>query len=92
MGKDFNRREFVGLGAAATAGILLGCAQQKKVYNLKPFLDQAPDGIEIKAGLVGCGGRGTGAAINFLNSGSDTCTERIPHAEKSIFDRSTSDP
>ena len=69
MGKDLNRREFVGLGAAATAGILLGCAQQNKTYNLKPFLDQAPDGIEIKAGLVGCGGRGSGAALNFLNAG-----------------------
>jgi len=69
MGKDLNRREFVGLGVAATAGILLGCAQEKKVYELKPFLDQAPDGQEIKAGLVGCGGRGTGAAINFLSAG-----------------------
>jgi len=69
MGKEFSRREFVGLGAAATAGVLIGCAQQTKSYNLKPFLDQAPDGIELKAGLVGCGGRGTGAAMNFLNAG-----------------------
>ena len=69
MGKELNRREFVGLGAAAAAGLLIGCAGEKRTYNLKPFLDQAPDGIEIKAGLVGCGGRGTGAAINFLNAG-----------------------
>ena len=33
------------------------------------FLDQAPDGPELKAGLIGCGGRGTGAAIDFLNAG-----------------------
>ncbi len=33
------------------------------------FLDQAPDGPELKAGLIGCGGRGTGAAIDFLSAG-----------------------
>ena len=31
--------------------------------------EQAPDGTVIKAGLIGCGGRGTGAAIDFLNAG-----------------------
>jgi len=31
-------------------------------------LDQAPDGKVLKAGLIGCGGRGTGAAINFLDA------------------------
>jgi predicted dehydrogenase len=36
---------------------------------LPQLLDQAPDGPVLKAGLVGCGGRGTGAAIDFLNSG-----------------------
>jgi predicted dehydrogenase len=30
---------------------------------------QAPDGEPIRAGLIGCGGRGTGAAGNFLDSG-----------------------
>lgn len=30
---------------------------------------QAPDGELIRAGLVGCGGRGTGAAVNFLDAG-----------------------
>jgi len=33
------------------------------------LLNQAPDGKVLKAGLVGCGGRGTGAAVNFLNAG-----------------------
>lgn len=31
--------------------------------------DQANDGQPIRAGVVGCGGRGTGAATNFLNAG-----------------------
>jgi len=70
MANDFKRREFIGLGAAAAAGVLIGCSTGKKrTLELKPFLDQAPDGIEIKAGLIGCGGRGTGAAFNFLNAG-----------------------
>jgi len=33
------------------------------------LLDEAPDGVPLKAGVIGCGGRGTGAAINFLNAG-----------------------
>ncbi len=35
------------------------------------FVDKAPDGKPLKAGLVGCGSRGTGAAFNFLNAGND---------------------
>lgn len=37
--------------------------------QLPVLLDQAPDGKPLKAGLVGCGGRGTGAAVDFLNAG-----------------------
>ena len=33
------------------------------------MLDQAPDGEVLRAGLVGCGGRGSGAAINFVDAG-----------------------
>ncbi len=35
------------------------------------MLDKAPEGEPLKAGVVGCGGRGTGAALNFLNAGPD---------------------
>ncbi|MDR3267788.1 MAG: Gfo/Idh/MocA family oxidoreductase [Tannerella sp.] len=31
-------------------------------------VDIAMDGQELKAGVIGCGGRGSGAAINFLNA------------------------
>jgi predicted dehydrogenase len=37
--------------------------------KLPVLLNQAPDGKVIKAGLIGCGGRGTGAAVNFLDAG-----------------------
>ncbi|MCD7929889.1 MAG: Gfo/Idh/MocA family oxidoreductase [Tannerellaceae bacterium] len=33
------------------------------------FVDIAPDGKPLKAALVGCGDRGTGAAVQFLQSG-----------------------
>jgi len=71
MEKKFTRRDFIGLGTAAAAGaFLIGCAGGSKteVY-IPPLLDAAPDGPELKAGLVGCGGRGTGAAHNFLDAG-----------------------
>lgn len=31
-------------------------------------MDMAKDGKELKAGIIGCGGRGSGAAYNFLNA------------------------
>jgi len=33
------------------------------------LLEQAPDGPPLRAGVIGCGGRGTGAARNFLDAG-----------------------
>ena len=33
------------------------------------MLEKAPEGTELKAGIIGCGGRGSGAAINFLDAG-----------------------
>jgi predicted dehydrogenase len=35
------------------------------------ILAAAPDGKPLKAGLVGCGGRGSGAAADFLSAGTD---------------------
>ena len=37
--------------------------------KLPALLNEAPDGKVLRAGLIGCGGRGTGAAINFLDAG-----------------------
>lgn len=72
MNKDLNRREFLGVAGMAAAGLAVGaaaCSGKKRTMEKKVFLNQAPDGKELKAGLIGCGGRGTGAAINFLNAG-----------------------
>jgi predicted dehydrogenase len=71
-----NRRDFIkGIGAvtAATAlgtGFLLkACSPGQRRATAPTFLDQAPEGQVLKAGLIGCGSRGTGAAINFLDAG-----------------------
>jgi myo-inositol 2-dehydrogenase/D-chiro-inositol 1-dehydrogenase len=62
------------VGAVGGIPLLSSCSSEerkKKGEELKlpQLLDQAPDGPVLKAGLIGCGGRGTGAAIDFLNSG-----------------------
>jgi myo-inositol 2-dehydrogenase / D-chiro-inositol 1-dehydrogenase len=58
------------LGALGAGVLLKSCSSDRsKKVNEPQFLDQAPDGRIIKAGVIGCGGRGTGAAINFLDAG-----------------------
>jgi predicted dehydrogenase len=37
-------------------------------YYVPELPDMAKDGKELKAGVIGCGGRGSGAAFNFLNA------------------------
>ncbi len=69
---DLGRRTF--LGATAAAGAFLaacstGMESRKGAARLVPGPRQAPDGRPLKAGLIGCGGRGTGAAVDFLSAG-----------------------
>ena len=82
--KKINRRGFIRNSVCGTLGtlsvptIITGCTPSaKKDENVKlrdvetPELpDRAPDGQPLKAGLVGCGGRGTGAACDFIAAGS----------------------
>jgi len=51
--------------------LIAACGRNKTLKNIPATdkLDQAPDGELLKAGLVGCGNRGTGAAFNFLDAG-----------------------
>lgn len=78
--KKQSRRDFintVALGAVGTVGAvsaLSGCASSLNIRRPEDgthlsLLDQAPDGRVLKTGLVGCGGRGTGAAVNFVDAG-----------------------
>ncbi|MDR2039953.1 MAG: Gfo/Idh/MocA family oxidoreductase [Bacteroidales bacterium] len=66
-------------GALGTGAILASCSgsQENKLIPLRPasevyipdLPDKAIDGKPIKAALIGCGSRGTGAAFNFLDAG-----------------------
>lgn len=74
-----NRRKFLGATAFASLGILgasaliSGCKDVKnaKALGLPPILKGAPKGKKLRAGLIGAGNRGTGAALNFISSGPD---------------------
>jgi len=76
---QLSRRNFLEqsalIGAAGLAGIsaLSSCSNKSKPvdYEFPPLLDKAPDGEKLRAGLIGCGNRGTGAALNFLAAGND---------------------
>jgi predicted dehydrogenase len=54
-------------------------------YYVPDLVDLAADGKALKAGVIGCGGRGSGAAFNFLNAANgvtitalgDTFSDRL---------------
>lgn len=67
------------IGGGGASGFLSSCSTDKDKggkavlrepgsYYIPELPDMAPDGKELKAGVIGCGGRGSGAAMNFLNS------------------------
>ncbi len=77
---NFSRRKFLASAAAISAvgamgaGVISSCSGSgaKKTdvkLNLPPLLEKAPDGAPLKLGVIGCGGRGSGAMINFLDAG-----------------------
>src|SRR5690554_1471181 len=71
----------VGVIGVGSAGLITSCSggtdkknkagaplRAEGSYYIPELPDLASDGKELRAGVVGCGGRGSGAAINFLNS------------------------
>ncbi|SKC22110.1 Gfo/Idh/MocA family protein [Alkalitalea saponilacus] len=75
--KNMNRRKFLeNTALAGTIGImgvsmLAGCSKKRRSEELgiPPLNERAPAGKRLKAGLIGCGHRGTGALLNFLSTG-----------------------
>ena len=67
------------IGTGSTMGVLTSCGggegaasankplKQPGEYYIPELPDMAADGKELKAGVIGCGGRGSGVAFNFLN-------------------------
>jgi myo-inositol 2-dehydrogenase / D-chiro-inositol 1-dehydrogenase len=76
--EESSRRRFISntamaaIGTIGAAQLLTSCSgMTRKTGEMKlpQLLTEAPGGNVLKAGLIGCGGRGTGAAINFLDAG-----------------------
>jgi myo-inositol 2-dehydrogenase/D-chiro-inositol 1-dehydrogenase len=91
-----DRRDFIGLVAAAGAVPLLPGQLDRRTRNAPPLATvQAPDGPVLKAGLIGCGGRGSGAAVNFLDAGpnlritalADVFEDRVSNTRKLLNER-----
>lgn len=72
---DRTRREFVKLGAAAAAPVLLGAcataARRAGPASEPPTAAGRPQTGTLRVGLIGCGGRGTGAAVQALRADRD---------------------
>lgn len=71
--KEHNRREFLKLTSLAVAGSMLplsACSSQKELAVAAGAAGVDP-GYKLKVGLIGCGGRGTGAANQALNADSN---------------------
>ena len=77
--KNMDRRKFfessalAGIGLLGATAFLSSCKESVdvKALGLPPILTGAPKGKKLRAGLVGVGNRGTGAAINFISAGPD---------------------
>jgi myo-inositol 2-dehydrogenase / D-chiro-inositol 1-dehydrogenase len=75
--KKTSRRRFLensamgAIGVIGASQLIQSCSTGESTAEivLPNILDTAPDGQPIRAGVVGCGGRGSGAAINFLDAG-----------------------
>ena len=80
--KEMNRRDFLqatgmlGVGLVGTSALLSSCGKKSAntplreagTYYIPELPDKADDGKEIKVGVIGCGGRGSGAVKNVLEA------------------------
>ena len=88
---------------AGTFTSFASCSTGEKTKKQKPealgmysFVDMAPDGKPLKAALIGCGNRGTGAATQFLGAGpnvsivalADLFKDRMDECRKVLKEKS----
>ena len=109
--RDFFTKSVFG-GAAITLGVtplassMIGCSKEKKntkysneELGMFSFSDKAPDGKPLKAALIGCGGRGSGAATQFLMAGpnlsiialADVLKDRLDGCRQMLKEKSNND-
>jgi len=99
---EVSRRAFIGSVAAAGAAAVSASAASGSWAQTAPaastqerVTSRAPDGRALRAGLIGCGGRGCGAAANFLDAGSnlqivalaDLFEDRVTEARRLLKER-----
>jgi predicted dehydrogenase len=84
----------VGVGSGTLLNSCCGNAKSKLVplkaagtYYIPELVDQAIDGKELKAGLIGCGGRGRGAAWQFIQSGNGLTITALADTFKDKVDK-----
>jgi predicted dehydrogenase len=95
---EVSRRAFIGsvtaAGAAAVAAGAGGTRLGAQTTNgAQTRTTRAPDGPLLKAGLIGCGGRGCGAAANFIDAGpnlqvvalADLFQDRVTEARRLLL-------
>jgi myo-inositol 2-dehydrogenase/D-chiro-inositol 1-dehydrogenase len=73
---DYTRRHFIATSSLAVAGAFSSNVVFAKGKNVKakggPVASFTPNKDTLKIGLIGCGGRGSGAAANALNADENT--------------------
>jgi predicted dehydrogenase len=93
---ELSRRAFIGSVAAAGAAAVSAAAPRAQTIPAQEQVTPlAPDGRPLKAGLIGCGGRGRGAAMNFLDAGpnlrivalADVFADQVADARRRLNDR-----
>jgi len=112
--EKINRRDFLqastllGVGGlVCTSAILSGCGDGNKQTPLKqpgefydPELpDKSDEGKELKVGVIGCGGRGSGAVANLLEAANgikvhslgDTFSDRLEGLRKNLKEKYNQD-
>ena len=82
------------IGAIGASQLIRSCSPGETTSEVvePSFLATAPEGEPLKAGVVGCGGRGKGAARNFLDAGpglsivaaADVFQDRIDDFRKNL--------
>ena len=92
-------------GMAGTGSILTSCSSDNSVkytplkakgtYYIPELPDIASDGKELKAGIIGCGGQGSGDTVNFLKAAKgvtvvalgDTYIDRLENLAKTLKEK-----
>ena len=110
--KKISRKEFLTYSAALGVTGILGtsllssCGRKKYTplkepgdYYIPELPDKAVDGIELKVGVVGCGGRGSGAVLDLLAAANgikvvalgDTFHDRLEGLRKDLKENHSQD-